>query len=796
MKKIRRNVMLACFGLLVSVPAAFAGPVYQFLRVGEVQPRGWLQEQICMDVTNGYGPHLDKLTTRIATKNFDSRHKSELVKPKIGADWWDGETTGNWFDGFVRSAYLSGDAAAKKRADAYVAEFLAMQDDDGYLGIYPRAQRFASPIGVQNGEFWTQACLFRGLLAYYEMTGRADVLAAVQRATKLMLSKYGADRPYWRETIGGGGPGHNIMFVDICEWLHRLTGEADYVKFAKFLYDGYCQPTEVRDADVQLRNLCDLNKPFQGHGAHVMEHLRVPLFLAAATGEAQYRMAADNFFPKTARHLTAGGACISDENVRGRPGSPVIGCEYCTMLELLHALQSAVEKSGRAPLADAIEVLAFNAAEGARQRDGRAIQYCSSDNQLEINGKAFGRRMKLSPTHEDVAVCCPVTALKFFPYFVNELWMKTAAGDGLVAVNYAPNELTTKINGVGVRITSDTAYPFEDEVRLTITPEKPLTCPLKLRVPGWAGTMSVAAPGARVSESAGWREVTKEWRAGDRLVITFQPEVQRKALAGGEIFWQRGPLVYALPLPSECKQIKSYPVAGFGDFELTPGAGAHWNYAMEEQGGAFQFARAVTQGNPWINPPVRLNGKLVNAKSGQSEPVELVPMGASLLRRVTFPDAQALRAVAALAEALKGGQNLARQSRVTASTSAKGYAPQAVADGVVEGFPDNLAAEWASNRETVSAKVKLTWEKPVTVGSVWLFDRPNPADHVVAAKINFSDGTSETVGELPNDGATPLKLNFAAKRITWMEIVVAKVGDKTKNVGFAEIAVFEKEPKP
>ncbi len=651
---------------------------------------------------------------------------------------------------------------------------------------------------AKNGELWSQTCLFRGLLAYHELTGRRDVLDAVGRAAKLMLSQYSPARPYWKEGSvgGGGGPGHDLMFVDICEWLYRLTGDKSYVVFAQFLYDGYSELVDLREFDIQVRRLSDMSQLFAGHGAHVMEHLRVPLFVRYATGDEKYRVAAENIFPKTARHLSAGGACISDEGVGQRPGSPYIGCEYCTMLELLHSLQSGVEKAGRASLGDWIEVLAFNAAEGARQRDGRAIQYCTVDNQFSAAVKDVHRRGKLSPTHEDVAVCCPVTALKFFPYFVNELWMKTAAGDGLVAVSYAPNDLMTKINGVNVRIQTETSYPFEDEVRMLVTPEKPLMCSIRLRVPGWAGGMKIVAPGASVIETAGWRVVTKEWNAGDRITLSFQPEIERKTMANGESYLQRGPLVYALPLAAESKQIKTYPVASFGDFELTPLTGSQWNYALEEQGGAFGFTRTAAQGNPWTTSPVRLKGNLINIKSGQSESVELVPMGASLLRRVAFPDMKAIRAVAAQAEILKGTLNLARQAKVTASTSAKGYTPQAVADGVVEGFPENLAAEWASNRETVGAKVKLTWDKPVTAGCVWLFDRPNPADHVVAAKINFSDGSNETVGELPNDGATPCKLNFAAKNITWMEVTITKVGAKTHNSGFAEIAVFGKEPTP
>lgn len=787
--------------------AQVAREKFQFLKIGEVQPRGWLLDQIRMDATNGYGPVLDKLTDRIEITTFDSRNKTELAKPKIGGDWWNGETTGNWFDGLVRTAYLSGDAAAKMRVDKLAAQFLAMQDTDGYLGIYPRAKRFESPVVTQNGEFWTQACLYRGLLAYHELTGRAEVLAAVQRATKLMMSKYGPSKPYWARRIMRGGPGHNIMFVDVCEWLYRLTGDPSYVAFARFLYDGYCEPMDVRENDVQLRNLSDLSKPFHGHGAHVMEHIRIPLFLACTAGDPKYRAAADNFFPKAVRHLVAGGACISDEDILGRPGSPYIGCEYCTSLEFLHSLQSGVEKSGRGPFADAIEVMAYNSAEGARQRDGRAVQYCTVDNQYEATAKGIGRRAKLSPTHEDVALCCPVTALKFYPYFVNALWMKTAAGDGLVAVNYAPNELLTTIKGVKIRIQSETHYPFEDEVRMMVTPETPATFGIRLRIPGWAGTLSVASPEAnraevatesrrslRITDESGWRVLTREWQAGDRISISFKPAIERKAMANGEVYWQRGPLVYAMPIAGEAKQIKTYPMAGFADYDYTPQAGAFWNYAVDDINGAFLFKTNTVQGNPWINPPVRLCGNLHNRKTGKSEPVELLPMGVHLLRRVAFPELRAIRTLDGQNRVLQGKFNLARQARVEASSTAKGYAPEALVDGIAQGFPENLAAEWASNRGTAGVKVKLTWQKPVTVESVWLFDRPNPTDHVQGARINFSDGTSTMIGELPNDATAPFRLNFPEKSVTWIEVIITQVGAKTRNAGFSEIAVFAKEP--
>lgn len=771
---------------------------FQFLHLGEVQPRGWLQEQLQTEARDGYAVCLDKLTTnaksRVDVPTFDTRKKVEMEK-----SWWNGETTGNWLDSLVLLAFTSGDAAAKKQADDVVTRILSFQEADGYLGMYPSALRYQQPAGGQNGELWVQACLFRGLLAYYEFTGRKDVLSAVERAAKLTISKYGKDRPYWAQRVVRGGPGHNFMFVDVCEWLSRLTGDKSYTEFAQFLYDSYNERTDVFDTDIQLRNLADPAKLFEKHGAHVMEHLRVPLFVAYATRDPKYWPAVDNVFPKTDRHLSAGGACISDEDILGRLGGPDIGCEYCTMLELLHSLESGAQKTGRADLGDRMEVLAFNSAEGARLRNGKATQYCTRDNQHEASIAAGkGSRFKLSPTHEDVAVCCSPNATKFFPRLVSGLWMKEADGAGLVAVAYAPNVVRTKINGADVTVESETAYPFEDEIRMTVRVDKPMKFSLRLRAPSWAGGVTVAAPGAAVRSEPGWRVVTKEWKSGDKLMLVFTPEVVRKtAVDGSGVYWQRGPLVYTLPLASERKQTKTYSVAGFADWDYTPTAKAFWDYAVDKTCGKFVFERMKTDSaaNPWEKSPLALTGTLLNRKSSQPESVRLVPMGGSLLRHTVFADAdRGVKATIGQAELLKSDLNLARKAEVNVPNVQKGYQRHALIDGVAEGFAKNPTAEWASNRGGAGTKVKLIWEMPEAVESVWLFDRPNPNDHVQAAKVNFSDGSSVEVGELPNDGALPLRLKFPSRTITWLEVVITRVSPQTRNVGFSEIAVFEKAP--
>lgn len=414
-----------------------------------------------------------------------------------------------------------------------------------------------------------------------------------------------------------------------------------------------------------------------------------------------------------------------------------------------------------------------------------------------LEGK--GARFKLSPTHEDVAVCCPVTALKFFPYLVAGLWMKEADGSGLVAVAYAPSAVRTQLGGAAVTVETDTLYPFDDEVRMTVRAEAPARFSLRLRAPVWPGAMTVDAPGAEVRAEDGWRVVTKEWRTGDRVTLRFAPEIARKTPAtGGGAYWQRGPLVYVLPIAPQRTKTKEYPVAGFADWDVTPAPGAFWDYAVNKSCGRFDFERAAPPGSadPWAASPIALVGTLVNRKSGMPEAVRLVPMGASLLRHTVFEDADHPAAARPRMDLLKGAANLARKAEVDVSSSARGYRGAALIDGVADGFPESPGAEWASQRGGAGTAAKLRWEMPEQVGSVWLFDRPNPADHVAAARIAFSDGSTAEVGPLPNDGATPLRLKFPTKTITWLEIVITRVGPQSRNAGLAEIAVFDKEPLP
>lgn len=630
---------------LIFLSGSAQDPAFKFLRAGEVQPEGWLKTQMQQDIEIGYARHLLQLTDRCHLDVYDVSNTDSIKTGSGGLKghiWWDGESTGNWLDGFIRIAFLSGNKQAIKEADKMVKTILGYQEKDGYLGTYPKRIRYESPLGVvnkNNGELWNQACLFRGLIGYYELTGKQQVLEAVEKATLLTISMYNKNRPLWSTVyLGESGPGHSMMFIDVCEQLYRITGKQQYLDFIQFMYDSFNDLGDKTNAsaDQLLRNLANLDLPLKMHGAHVLEHIRAPYALYY-TGDEKYAVAYKNWFKKVEKHLTPSGACIADENIGGRLGSPDIGAEYCTMLELMCSLQSAIEKSANPRYGDMIEKLAFNTAQGARLKNGMAIQYLTKDNQTEASSaQKHNSKFMLSPTHEQAAVCCVPNSIRFYTYYISNMWMRTKNENSIAAITYGPSVLNTIVKGVEVEVIEETTYPFEENVKFTINPKESLEFPILFREPRWAKNTKIDADGARVERQNGFIRITKRWEKGDQVNLTFGAEVVKNYTNQKQIYFSRGPLVYSLGFNAEFTKIRTYPVEGFYDMDAEPVKGQSLNYSIIGQPD-FVFKKSGGEPeNPWKDNNLKLFGSLYNDDKKLIENVSLVPLGSTLLRQTTF----------------------------------------------------------------------------------------------------------------------------------------------------------------
>ena len=163
------------------------------------------------------------------------------------------------------------------------------------------------------------------------------------------------------------------------------------------------------------------------------------------------------------------------------------------------------------------------------------------------------------------------------------------------------------------------------------------------------------------------------------------------------------------------------------------------------------------------------------------------------LQEITFPGVPEAdqMALALSQDPLAAPGNLALKAQ-TGATSAFPFSPSgAVIDGVVGGYPGSPQHEWAAQGEKHSAALRLSWDESVEINRIWLFDRPNTSfDQVLSGLLVFSDGTSLTVGALPDDGKSGLEVSFPVKTVDWLFFIVTGVKAETLNTGLAEIAVF------
>jgi clan AA aspartic protease (TIGR02281 family) len=140
------------------------------------------------------------------------------------------------------------------------------------------------------------------------------------------------------------------------------------------------------------------------------------------------------------------------------------------------------------------------------------------------------------------------------------------------------------------------------------------------------------------------------------------------------------------------------------------------------------------------------------------------------------------------ASARPADADLAREATATASSTEDGSSPHGAIDGIVAGAPQSPRCEWACNDTTGS--ITLTWDQPVTVGLLKLWDRVDGTDHVVSGQLVFDDGSTVPFGELPTDG-TPLSMRFPEHTTRSIRFEILSVGAGTEHPGFAEISLFK-----
>lgn len=636
MKLIFLTIVLF-LSLMISGQSTMNYEKFNRLPFGSVKPSGWLKTQMEKDMA-GFVGHMDKLVPDLINdpiygadrlqKHSKAKDLGNLKSGDAEGDdqykWWNSETQSNWWDGYIRNAIMLDDEESLKKASAYIDWILATQDEDGYLGIYDKELRYK--FVSENGELWSKATLYRGLLAWYEYSSDEKVWKALVRAVDNVMKNYPVNQsqPFYAGKDFSGGVAHGLCFTDILDRMYELIGETRYLEYAAFLYRNFSE-NYSSEKDAQLTNILDPEFKLQSHGVHTYEHLRPLIVAAFSTGNPELQKALSVYLERIALCTTPTGGAIGDEWIGGRTADAThIGYEYCSLHELMDSYSLMLQKSGESKYAEDVEKIFYNAAQGSRDPDHSCIAYLKTDNSYEMTGTKNGEvepgrnqtRYKYSPVHQDVAVCCAPNAGRISPYFLQSAWLKENDST-LVAAFLCPNTLETTMNNTSLRIEEITEYPYQNQFVFKVLPDKPTIFTIKIRKPHWARSVKTKE---KYRAENGFLVFERLYNQNDRIELEFIADVEVNEDMNHEKYFTHGALVYAMPLESSMQTGKEY-APGFIDRMYKPINSKRYEF-VENQLDKYENGIIIT--------------RLKESKTKKVIDAELIPVGKTILRQVCF----------------------------------------------------------------------------------------------------------------------------------------------------------------
>ena len=504
------------------------------LPLGKIRARGFLREQL-MRSKDGMGGHLPEIEPGMIA---DPYLQKTVVKQWDGGEisGWGAEISGNYYAGLIQLAFTLDDEELKEKAEAWVNAVLKTQREDGYLGTYrePDAKIY------EDYNAWGNACGMRALLFYYEATGREDVFSAVYRCMLWFAREWAGEK----KTCYAGA-----LITEPMLYCYERTGDRRLLEFSVDYADYLCRKS------IFANSYLDFSDPKLKYNAnHTAAYgvaVRLPALLYAATGEKKYLDASVTGIEKILKkgvHLS--GAPVSQSEFVA-PVDATAEAEYCgfTFFNATYIHMAAI--TGKAHYGDLSEVVVYNAAQGAKRKDERAIAYLSSPNQItatENSSPCMGDMQLYAPCYP--VSCCPVNSVAVVPEFIRGMASTDEEGN-LYLTSYGP----VQIRCDAFDITVDTLYPFRDDIRLTVEKaEKGLFC----RLPEWCREYTVTVNGKQVETSPdkdGYLCLPEVKKSVVNLHFSAEVRVIRvddaDAAKKFPLAFMRGSLLFSLPIETE-----------------------------------------------------------------------------------------------------------------------------------------------------------------------------------------------------------------------------------------------------
>jgi len=483
-------------------------PAFTPLAPGAIAPEGWIRDW-AKDAANGITGHLDEYSPTFgeAWKGYGFKAKGATTN----GGGWPLEQCSYWLDGAIRLGYILNDSALIKKASSRLDMVVAGVLKGGQSFIYwlPQKALIDSTQGWVEFNNWAHSHMGRALVAYYQASGKEEILQALTKVYR------NYSLPLLIEHFRAVSGSVNIEpMID----TYLLTGDT-------IIRNNINSFGKTKEYQTLAANW-NAGKLQPGHNVIFYENIRVPALFYLTSGNRRDLSATLKGLDWAERtNLLPVGVTSGEEFHAGIGATRNI--ETCDISAALNTFNRLLEITGEEKYSDKVETIFFNAAPAPVARDFSTMCYYQSMNRYSNQlpgeeptspGKECFKFTKLGHP----VLCCVANNCRIIPNFIENMWMATS-DHGLAATLYGPCRVKVKAGrNTSVTINCQTCYPFDEVIKMSVTPSESVEFPLYLRIPEWCANPSLKVNGKpqQIDKQAnGFVRLFQKWKANDLIEL-------------------------------------------------------------------------------------------------------------------------------------------------------------------------------------------------------------------------------------------------------------------------------------
>lgn len=484
--------------------------------------------------------------------------------------FWESDVA-KWIEAASYSLAKHPDIELDAAVDDAIERLAGAQQEDGYLNVYftvvRPGERFTDLRDAH--ELYCAGHLMEAAAAHHAATGKTTLLEIVRRYGELLIAKFGPGGD-----LEGGYDGHQEIELGLIR-LSEASGDPRFRELAQQMIDDRGTTPHYFDLETERRgtpgyfgflfhdrarqqeryreyNQSHLpvreQRDAVGHSVRAMYMYSAMADLAQHSNDTELQTALEGLWSSTTeRKMYLTGGIGSDPTIEGfgRDFDLSLDTAYaetCAAIGLVFWARRMAELTGEGRFIDILERALFNGVLSGASADGRHYFYA---NPMRSRGDVSRNEWF------DVA-CCPPNYARLLQSLETYIY---AQSDTTAIINlFVSGSAHFSFDRGPLAVTVQSSYPWQGSVSVAVTNAPDAEVELALRIPGWVRTFNLVINDVRLDlpSDAGYVRVTRQWAAGDSVVLTFPIEPRRTwanpavVASGGRFAIERGPIVYCL----------------------------------------------------------------------------------------------------------------------------------------------------------------------------------------------------------------------------------------------------------